>query len=495
MQKVNLTSNYDKRGIDLYKLLLIGMISLMVLSCRTGSNKSVKTTNEIIEIGLKEKQLTFDFKGHFLNQRQVFSPDDVHVVFDNRNDDGKIGENGSIQRLNIENGKIETIYFYDQQSKYGPGMGAVSYHPKKEEVVFIHGLKNASREDPYDFTRRFAMKVQISEVGDHLFRPMESRDVQFPYTKGALRGGSHAYSYSSDGQWVSFTYNDDILRREAETNQDIADLRTVGALWSGDSVDLKGKQNEKNFKGERVAFVLARVNEDPKPGSSEIMKAYEECWVSQVKNSLGSNSNITYSLAYLGDIINKKNEKSTEVFISQLPSQPNQMITSTDAGTEFLLPSVPAGVIQKRLTFTQDRKYPGVQGPRQWLRSSPDGQAIYFCMKDNLGEVQIYKVVPNSGEISQITNNSFSLDTSFSLSSDGNYLAYGYEEGIFITNVSDGVTRRVLSNSEESSNIGLSNINWSNKGYQIVYNRKVLSGAGRFYQVFLLDLSKHLKKQ
>ncbi len=491
----NRTPAYHKQGIDINKLLLIGLASLMVHSCRTGSFGSVKTNDEIIEIGLKEKQLTFDRKGHFLNQRQVFSPDDVHVVFDNRNDDGKIGENGSIQRLNIENGKIETIYSYDQQSKYGPGMGAVSYHPKMEEVVFIHGLKDASRENPYDFTRRFAMKVQINKAGDHVFRPMESRDVKFPYTKGALRGGSHAYSYSPDGKWVSFTYNDDILRREEETNHDIADLRTVGALWIGDSVDIKGKQNEKNFKGERVAFILARVTKDPQPGSSEIMKAYEECWIPQGRDSLGPNSNIPYALAYLGDIINKKMERSTEVFISQLPPQVNQMITSTDAGTEFLLPSVPAGVTQKRLTFTQNRKYPGVQGPRQWLRSSPDGKAVYFCMQDNQGEVQIYKVAPDSGEIGQVTNNSFSLDTSFSLSSDGNYLAYGYEEGIFITDVSNGKTHRVLSDSEDSSNIGLSNINWSNNGYQIVYNRKVLNEAGRFYQIFLLDLSKLIKKQ
>lgn len=111
MEKVDRTSGFQKQGIDINKLLLIGVASLMVHSCRTGSIGPVKTTDGIIEIGLEERQLTFEPKGHFLNQRQVFSPDDVHVVFDNRNEDGKIGENRSIQRLNIETGKIETIYF------------------------------------------------------------------------------------------------------------------------------------------------------------------------------------------------------------------------------------------------------------------------------------------------------------------------------------------------------------------------------------------------
>ena len=43
------------------------------------------------------------------------------------------------------------------------------------------------------------------------------------------------------------------------------------------------------------------------------------------------------------------------------------------------------GAPSSRLTFTSDRKYPGIQGPRHWLRSSPDGAHIAFLMKDDEG--------------------------------------------------------------------------------------------------------------
>ena len=75
------------------------------------------------------------------------------------------------------------------------------------------------------------------------------------------------------------------------------------------------------------------------------------------------------------------------------------------AGTERRMPFPPKGVVQRRLTFTADRPFPGIQGPRHWLRSSPDGRRIAFLMKDEDGLVQLWTVSPNGGAPAQVTRN------------------------------------------------------------------------------------------
>lgn len=197
-------------------------------------------------------------------------------------------------------------------------------------------------------------------------------------------------------------------------------------------------------------------------------------------------------MAFLGDVLSVSGEKVTEVFISDIPENLDSLIASTDAGTQTSLPSVPKAVIQRRLTFTTTDKFPGIQGPRQWLRSSPDGSQIYFYRKDTAGLVQIYAISPNGGEIMQITNNVFSADTSFDLSFDGKFLAYGAEESIYITEIEAGKTIQVSSPSRNSSS-DLCNINWANQSYTLAFNRKVKNADGYFFQIFTLSLSNESK--
>ncbi|MDR7130901.1 WD40 repeat protein [Algoriphagus sp. 4150] len=434
----------------------------------------------------KEIQMTFGHKGHFLNQRQAFSPDDKYLVFDNRNDDSKIGENGTIQLVNVGSGEIQTIYKLENQTNYGPGVGAASFHPERNEVVFIHGLKNASAEIPYGVTRRFAMQVDLNNANSA--QPMDARDVTVPFTKGAMRGGTHAYSYSADGPFVSFTYNDAILEGESKQNHQVQDLRTVGVFVLGKPVFIEGEKNEENFDGNAYAILLAKVKANPQPGSDEIAKAYEECWVGTTGSAKPNGKEKKVALAFLGDVVSSSGEKVTEVFIADIPENILGFLDTVNAGSTTELPSVPGGVEQRRLTFTTTNKYPGVQGPRQWLRSSPDGNFIYFYQKDDAGIVQIFSVSPNGGEILPITTNDFSADTSFSLSSDGKYLAYGAAEAMYVTRVADGMTMQVLA-APTGQTTSLSNINWSNSGYRLAYNRKVGQGDQAFFQIFTLNLS------
>jgi len=469
-----------------FGFLLLNAICITMIQCNPRNSNVNNRTDSQESIDFVETQLTSDANGHFLNQRQAFSPDDKWLVYDTRNDETKIGENASIQLVNVETKAIKTIYKLENQTEFGPGAGAVSFHPFQNEVVFIHGLMNASEAHPYGFTRRFAMQVDLDNANKA--EPMEARDVIEPFTKGALRGGSHAYSYSADGKWVSFTYNDQVLAKASETNPKVHDLRTVGAFLLGEKVAINGTADEENFDGTSFAILLAEVKANPHHGSDEISKAYEEGWVGKDGYNKLEEPGQTRALAFLGDVISLSGEKVTEVFISDIPDDIQGLMTSVTAGTRTMLPSLPQGVKQRRLTFTIANKYPGVQGPRQWLRSSPDGDAIYFYQKDEEGIVQIHSISPNGGLIKAVTTNDFSADTTFGLSSDGKYLAYGAKEKLYITAVADGKTTLVLP-APSTSTSQLSNINWSNSGHTIAYNRMVALNGEAFYQLFTLEFS------
>lgn len=437
----------------------------------------------------KEIQLTHELKGHMLNQRQAFSPDDASLVFDYRNDDSKIGENASIGILNIHKQESRPVYNLENQSSFGPGVGAGSFHPKKNQLVFIHGLKNASESRPYTFTRRFAMLLDLDDPKNS--GPLEARDVEPPFTKGALRGGSHAYSFSKDGRMVSFTYNDAVLAEEALVNPNVQDLRTVGAFLMNEPVSILGEKDDENFDGKAFSVLLAEVHSQPEPGSDQINKAYEECWVGTCGYTKPDGSIQKNAMAYLGDIFTANGEKITEVFISDIPEVNSEMKASVNAGSKDAFPSLPKGVIQRRLTFTEDEPYPGIQGPRHWLRSSPDGSLIYFYKKDDSGIVQVYAVSPNGGEIKRLTSNTVSPETSFSLSADGKFLAYGIKEKIYIADSRNGDVQMIYSTALDSTS-HLSNLNWSNSGYQLAYNRKVADQDSSYFQIFMLDLSDFL---
>lgn len=434
-------------------------------------------------MNLKEYQLTQDPKGHFLNQRQAFSPYDQWLVYDNRNDDSKIGVNTSVEMINTTTGEIKTVYEAPSSNEYGPGVGAAAFNPKRNEVIFIHGLSNFDAEKPYGITRRTGLAVDIDKENSLVWK--DARHVMGPFTPGALRGGTHAHSYSGDGHWISFTYNDDVLAELAKVDSSVKDLRNIGVMIDQGPVLVKNEDAE-NFSGTIFSVIVSETTPNPQPGSDQIEKAYEEGWVGTNGYAKPDGTRIEKALAFLGDTRDANGQLVSEVFIVDLdggltvadPAKPLE-------GTATTPPSPPAGVTQRRLTFTADQKYPGVRGPRQWLRSLPDGSLIFFPMKDEHGIVQVYGISPNGGDIQQITNNSFSLETAFSVSADGKYLAYGYQEDVYVTDVANGETSNVSpSRSYESAELG--NINWSNHGHMLAYNRKVRSGNNSYFQIFIL---------
>jgi hypothetical protein len=121
-----------------------------------------------------------------------------------------------------------------------------------------------------------------------------------------------------------------------------------------------------------TVLVTRTVNE-PQPGSDEISRAFEESWVGTQGYDRPDGMRQRRALAFQGKVVTADGRAISEAFIVDLPEDVTRVGGGPLAGTETRVPSPPLGVRQRRLTNTAQRKHPGLQGPRHWLRSSPDG--------------------------------------------------------------------------------------------------------------------------
>ncbi|MFB2117634.1 DUF3748 domain-containing protein [Parapedobacter sp. 2B3] len=437
-------------------------------------------SNESIYMNFSETQLTHAAQGHTIHNTQVFSKDSRWVVYDTRNDDTQIGSTGSIGMVNTETSEVRLLYQTTNQTEAGPGVGAVTFSPTEDRVLFIHGIRNADVSRPYGMTRRTGVAIAIDHPGEPIF--MDARDILPPFTEGALRGGTHAHSWSGDGKWISFTYNDYVMEQLAKTDATVRDLRTVGIMMPR-HVDVEQDNTLENNSGTYFSVIVTDVTENPKLGSDEIDKAFDECWIGENGYQKPDGSWQAKAIAFQGNVRNGKGETVTEIFVVDLPADPTKAINSRPLeGTLTSRPGVPSGVIQRRITFTAN----GVEGPRHWLRATPDGKLICFLAQDGRGTIQIFGVSPNGGAIRQVTNNDFSIQGPFNLNPTGQWVAYPADNSVFITSLATGDTYRITDRfTDEDKPVGAPN--WSPDGNSIAYNRYVRGeGTDRYLQVFLL---------
>lgn len=136
--------------------------------------------------------------------------------------------------------------------------------------------------------------------------------------------------------------------------------------------------NVENNNGEMFALLAATVTENPKLGSDEIDKAFDECWIGKEGYVKADGHRQYKAIAYQGNIRDGQGNTITEIFVADIP---DDLITTTFdesiAGTINTRPAVPQGISQRRITFSQK----GVKGPRHWLRSNADGSLIFSCLK------------------------------------------------------------------------------------------------------------------
>ncbi|HEN5126543.1 TPA: DUF3748 domain-containing protein [Klebsiella quasipneumoniae] len=350
------------------------------------------------------KQVTFAPRHHQLTNVNTWTPDSQWLVFDVR-PSGASFTGETIERVNVTSGAVETIY----RATQGAHVGVVTVHPTQERYVFIHGPEQPDAQWQYDFHHRRGV-VAFQDTVENL----DAMDITAPYTPGALRGGSHVHVYSPNGQLVSFTYNDHVLHERDPA----LDLRNVGVAAPYGPVTPPG-HHPREYGGSHWCVLVSRTTPTPAPGSDEINRAYEEGWVGN------------HALAFIGDTLAENGDKVPELFIVDLPQDEaswKQPVGEPLAGTATTMPAPPAGVSQRRLTFTHHRRYPGlVNIPRHWVRANPQATSIAFLMRDDAGVVQLWLISPQGGEPWQLTHHTSGIQSAFNWHPSGEWLGFVLE--------------------------------------------------------------------
>ncbi len=407
-----------------------------------------------------ERQVTRGRGGRILTNTGVWSPDGNWIVYDTRSDGaGAVFDGRRIEMVHVETGQVRLLY----ESRHGACCGVVTFHPRQWKAVFILGPENPTPDWQYGFWHRQGVILELppSSWGDPggkippsvgpgaVLSNLEARDLTPPFTPGALRGGSHVHVWDAAGEWVSFTYEDHVLAQlgSAGPAHDI-NQRNVGVSVPGRPVRV-ARDHPRNHDADHFTVLVTRTAANPRPGSDEIARACEEGWIGANGYLRADGTRQQHALAFQGQVVAAKGDNMTEVFVADLPEDLSVAGEGPLAGTETRRPAPPKGVVQRRLTFTADRKYPGLQGPRHWLRSSPDGSRIAFLMEDDAGVAQLWTVSPLGGPPRQLTRNPWPVASAFTWSPDGRFIAHAMDNSICLTDTATGATSRLTPRSED----------------------------------------------
>jgi len=422
-----------------------------------------------------ERRVTHAAHGHVLTNINVWSPDGRWLVYDVRSVDS-VFDGTRIEQVNVATGEVQVLY----QAPRGSACGVVTYHPHQPKVVFIHGPENPTPEWTYGASRRRGVVVNVRQPGEA--RPLDAMNYAPPFTPGALRGGSHVHVFSPDGDWVSYTYEDEVLARlgpapagEHEINQ-----RNIGVSVPAGPVRVS-PTHPRNHEGDYFSVVVTRTVAAPRPGSDEISRAFEEGWIVR--------PNGRRALAFLGNVTATDGTVHAEVFRLELPADLTRAGNAPLEGTATTWPAPPRGVEQRRLTFTDKRPFPGVvTTPRHWVRASPDGTQLAFLLRDEAGVVQLGTVAPDGGPMRQVTRGNEDIASAFTWSPDGRLIAHVRDGSVVVTDVATGRgTRLTPRHAGEDTPLPLACV-FSPDGRQVAYQRAVGDGAGRFNQVFVASV-------
>ena len=374
-----------------------------------------------------------------------------------------------------------TRVLYD--AKNGAGCGVATFHPADNKVVFILGPENPIPGWQYGPTHR--QGVVVDEAKPQIALALDARDLMPPFTRGALRGGSHVHHFSGDGQWISFTYEDHVLDLH-ETDDCELNVRNVGVSVPAGPVRV-AKGHPRRHDGSHFSVLVTQTTAHPRPGSDEISRAFEDSWVGVDGYRRPDGTSQKRALAMQGNVMDDQGNTVAEVFIVDLPDDCTVANPAAGPleGTTTRRPRPPMGTVQRRLTYSADRKFPGTQGPRHWLRSSPDGTRIGFLMRDDGGVVQLWTVSPNGGPPVQVTCNSWSVSSAFSWSPDGRWIAHVMDNSICVTEAATGRTTRLTPRADDETAPRPEACVFSPDGNKIAYVRPSPGREKRFNQIFV----------
>jgi len=432
---------------------------------------------------IKIVQLTNGAYNHDLDNNDNFSPDGKWLAYDTRTATGGIGGSPFVERVNVESGKVGELFVIKDNQSWGPGAGAVSYHPTENRVIFIHGLAFCSEKNPYQQWKRTGTMVDDNHPNVPIF--MDARDVTLPYTPGALRGGTHRHEWSKDGKWVGYTYNDAIMKAIEDSTGEKVNLRTIGVSTKLKPVVVDKSGEGENLSGEWYSVLVVRVVTNPIPGSDEISNAASDSWVG-TGSYLKQDGKRQVARAFIGKVRSKNGQPVDELFVVDIPDSINQPGEFGPLeGTPTTFPMPPKGTLQRRLTFTAESAHPGCGGV---VRSSSDGKWIAYLAADADGKQQIFIISPDGGSSRQVTAHPAGVQSCARWSPDNQSICYQIENSIVICKISDEPFEKRFQRITPESKEELSNIVWSPDGKTIAFNRPVKAEGAKevWKQIFVV---------
>lgn len=433
---------------------------------------------------MRERRLSFAPHGHLLTNVAAWSPDSRWLLFDTRSaPDGSVFDGTRIARLDVATGRVETLY----ESRDGAGCGVVTASPVDDRAVCIVGPRHPSPEWHYGPARRRGIVLDTTRPG--AVEPLDARDLVPPYTPGALRGGTHVHVFSGDGALVSSTYEDAVLDAAAAAGRGDCEGNRRGLAVSvcGRPVRVP-RSHPRNHDGS--AFTVAVTALADAPHGDAVGRACEEGWIGVRGYRAADGARRPYALAFQGQVAAAGGGTLAEVFVVDLPDDPRALEVPGSrplAGTPTTRPAPPRGVTQRRITFTADRPYPGLAGPRHWLRSSPDGARIACLMRDDAGVVQIVTVSPLGGGIEPVTRDAWDVDSAFTWSPDGARIAYVAAASVMTVDVATGASRRLTAATPGPAAPRPEACVFSPDGAHVAFMRTLPTAAGPRNQLFVVD--------
>jgi hypothetical protein len=291
-----------------------------------------------------ERQLTSGPGGRVLTNCNVWSPCGEWVVFDTRSDPAGSAFDGTrIQAVHVHTGEVRTLY----ESRNGACCGVATWHPTAMTVAFILGPEFPTPEWCYGPSRRQGVVVDLvspkrERGANHLdgrsqaacpslalrANSLDARDLTPPFTPGALRGGSHVHVWHPRGDWVSFTYDDDLVRDPQQRNVAVAIPKPVTVP----------NTHPRNHDGDSFSVLVTRTVANPRDGSDDISRACEEAWIGNRR-----------TLAFQGTV-NVTGKAVPEVFVAELPDDLTVPGDGPLEGTVTTRPAPPKGMSVRRRT-------------------------------------------------------------------------------------------------------------------------------------------------
>ena len=419
-----------------------------------------------------EVPLTRGPGGRILTNASVWSPDSAWIVFDARSDvAGAVFDGRRIELLHASSGEVRLAH----ESLHDSCCGVATFHPQRQEILLLQGPARPTPDWSYAPHHRHGLRVELSRP--QAPSALDARNLSAPFTPGALRGGTHLHVWNPSGTRVSSTYHDALVEPL---------LRDVAVSVAGAPVRVPAT-HPRNHDGDSFTVLVTRATATPRPGSDDLARACEEAWVGREGYRRVDGSRQRHALAFQGQVLTARGEIITEVFVADLPEDLAVAGAGPLAGTLSERPFPPAGVGIRRLTHTAERKFPGVQGPRHWLQSSPDGARIAFLMKDENGVAQLFTISPNAENFTQVTRNVFSIASAFTWSPEGRRIAHALDGSVCVTEVETGVTTRLTARSTDALWPRAEAVVFSPDGTRIAFVKTLPSPDVVANQIFVVE--------